>query len=83
LRRLPAWARCLRPARPVGHTLKLTLQGADFARPEGRGPFNFKGSGPFLHNDPIDRPAEVFGGVNSIATGGERASYLLLPVIPA
>ncbi len=42
----------------------------------------FRGSGLFLHNDPQDRPPEVFNGSNTIHAGGERASYLLLPIIP-
>ena len=42
----------------------------------------FTGSGPFLHNDPHDRPDDVYGGTVTLHTGGEYASYLLLPVIP-
>lgn len=36
----------------------------------------------FLHNDPVDRSPLVFGGRNTIHTGGAYASSLLLPVIP-
>jgi hypothetical protein len=42
-----------------------------------------KGVGPFLHEDPRDRPPEVFGGVNTLHCDRERAPYVLLPVIPA
>jgi hypothetical protein len=41
-----------------------------------------KGSGIFLHNDPADRPADVFAGVNTIHAGGDRASHLLIPLLP-
>ena len=42
----------------------------------------FQGSGPYLHNDHVDRPADVFGGPKTIHTGGGHPSYLLVPVIP-
>ena len=42
----------------------------------------FRGSGAFLHNDIVDRPAEVFGGTNMLHVGPARESYLLVPVIP-
>jgi hypothetical protein len=40
------------------------------------------GSGFFLHNHPEDRPKGIYGGNNTIYTGGEQLSYLLIPVIP-
>jgi hypothetical protein len=33
------------------------------------------------HDDPIDRPAELFGGTHTLHTGGAHPSSLLLPVI--
>ncbi|MPZ91488.1 MAG: hypothetical protein GEU68_07655 [Actinobacteria bacterium] len=41
-----------------------------------------KGCGPFLHDDPRDRPSEMFGGAVTLHTDERRPSYLLLPVIP-
>ena len=38
--------------------------------------------GRMLHDHPDDRPAAEFGGINTILTGGENASYLLMPRIP-
>jgi sugar lactone lactonase YvrE len=35
----------------------------------------------FQHDDPQDRPPEVFGGTNTIHTGGDTPSFLLLPEI--
>jgi predicted acyl esterase len=66
---------------PAGYRLALTVAGKDFARPEAQG--LMKGSGIFLHDDPADRPADLFGGRNAVHTGGDRASYLLMPLIPA
>jgi hypothetical protein len=40
-----------------------------------------KGHGMFLHNDPDDRPASVFGGT-TLVSGPQHPSHLLLPVIP-
>jgi uncharacterized protein len=35
------------------------------------------------HNDPDNRPLDVFGGKVTLHTGGARGSYVLLPIIPA
>ena len=72
---------------PAGHRVALTLLGRDFERPGPSAQMKtfanpMRGSGPFLHNDPADRPASVFGGRQVIHTGPDHASYLLLPVIP-
>jgi hypothetical protein len=66
---------------PAGYRLALTIGGKDFTRPEAQG--LMKGSGIFLHDDPADRPTDLFGGRNAVHTGGDRASYLLMPLIPA
>jgi predicted acyl esterase len=67
-------------ALPASHRLALTLQGKDFERP---GESNVqKGSGWFLHDDPRDRPPEMFAGTHVVYSGEEHASYLLLPMIP-
>ena len=57
---------------PPGYRLVLTLAGRDF---------EYDTPGRMLHDDPADRPAAEFGGVNTIHTGGGRASFLLLPHI--
>lgn len=76
---LEIWPTCI--VVPKGYVLALRLEGKDFSRsPHGKGVMT--GSGPFLHMDPADRPADVFGGTNTIHTGGEYSSYLLVPVIP-
>lgn len=73
---------------PPGYRLGLTVLGHDLQH-DGT-PVHLKnfsvelrGSGPYLHDDPDDRPAEVFGGTTTLHTGGRWAAQLLLPVIPA
>ena len=59
---------------PAGWRLTLTLQGHDFVvTPPGR----------MLHDHPEDRPREEFGGTNTVHTGSDHESFLLLPMIPA
>ena len=66
---------------PQGSRLTLTIQGKDFERPGATGPL--RGVAWFTHDDPVDRPPELFGGTNTIYTGGQRQSHLLLPMLPA
>jgi predicted acyl esterase len=74
---------------PAGYRLALTVRGKDYeyeglADEADRAAHRYpsRGVGPFVHNDPTDRPADVFGGTVRVHTGGEHESYLLLPVIP-
>jgi hypothetical protein len=36
-----------------------------------------------LHDDPRDRPMEIYGGQTTIHVGGGRENFVLLPIIPA
>ena len=62
-------------------------RGSDYAYPGGSGgrlsnmKNEFTGCGPFLHDDPRDRPVAVFGGTTTIHLGNGRDNYVLLPVI--
>ena len=40
------------------------------------------GCGPFLHDDPRDRPPKIFGGRVMIHSGPGHANTLMLPIIP-
>jgi hypothetical protein len=42
----------------------------------------FTGVGPFLHDDPRDRPPRIFGGKVTLHAGGGQDACLLLPVVP-
>ncbi|MEU0526444.1 CocE/NonD family hydrolase [Streptomyces niveus] len=72
---------------PAGYRIALQVRGKDYVYP---GPSarlsNLKndltGCGPFLHNDDRDRVAGTYDGRTTVHTGGDHASYLLLPVIP-
>ncbi len=73
---------------PAGYRIGLTIRGKDYeyAGASGGRLSNFKnelkGCGPFLHNDPVDRPADIFGGVTTLHFGRGRQPFLLLPIIP-
>ena len=74
---------------PAGYRLAFTVRGCDYVYPGPSGGrlSNFKnemtGSGPFLHDDPRDRPPAVFGGTNALHAAPDAAPYLLLPIVPA
>jgi uncharacterized protein len=74
---------------PAGHRLALTIRGKDYEYGGASGGrlSNFKnemkGCGPFLHDDPVDRPSGIFNGVIRLHFGRNCKSYLLLPIIPA
>ena len=73
---------------PAGYRIGLSIRGKDYVYPGPSGGklSNFKneltGCGPFLHDDPRDRPPEIFGGVTSLHFGAGKAPCLLLPIIP-
>jgi len=73
---------------PAGYRIGLTVRGKDYEHEGASGGrlSNFKnelkGCGPFLHDDPRDRPPEIFGGRTTLYVGRHRAAYLLLPIIP-
>jgi predicted acyl esterase len=81
------WPTCI--VVPAGHRLALTVRGKDYEwqKTTGAKLSNFKnellGCGPFLHNDPRDRPPAVFGGKVTLHMGPQHPSYILLPIIPA
>ncbi|MBT3398806.1 MAG: CocE/NonD family hydrolase [Rhodospirillaceae bacterium] len=74
---------------PKGYRFGLSIKGCDYVYPgeTNAGLSNMKnvftGVGPFLHDDPDNRPAEVFDNNVTVHLGGENAGYVLLPVIPA
>jgi predicted acyl esterase len=82
------WPTCI--VVPAGYRIALTLLGKDFERPLGQDAGSLgtvlnpmRGSGPFLHNNPQDRPMEIFDNGHTVFGGGDRCSYLLLPIIPS
>ena len=73
---------------PVGYRIALSVRGKDYEYGGGTGGklSNFKnelkGCGPFLHDDPRDRPPALFNGTTTLTFSSVKSSYLLLPVIP-
>jgi len=73
---------------PAGHRIALSVRGRDYEWQSSTGArlSNFKnelrGCGPFLHDDPRDRPPAVFGGRTTLHVGPDRPAYVLVPVIP-
>ena len=73
---------------PAGYSIGLTIKGndyhydgelSDFAKE-----FHYanRGIGPFVHDDPDDRPPDIFHGSVTIHVGDQTDSHLLLPIVP-
>jgi uncharacterized protein len=82
---IEVWPTCI--VVPSGYRLGLSVQGHDYEYAKaGDVRLHFKnvlrGCGPFLHDDARDRPRPRFDGRTTVHTGGERGSYVLLPIIP-
>jgi hypothetical protein len=66
----------------------LSVRGRDYVYPGGSGgrlsnmKNEFTGNGPFLHDDPRDRPTAIYGGKTTLHLGGKRENFVLLPIIP-
>jgi predicted acyl esterase len=72
---------------PKGYRIGLTVLGRDYewegaATTLSNMKHPLKGSGPFVHDDPEDRPTAVFGGTNTLHFDPEDPAFVLLPVIP-
>lgn len=77
------WPTCI--VVPAGWTIALTIQGSDYQYSdtvEQVGWFTMTGVGPFKHDDPSDRPIELFDGKVTLHFGSERESFVLAPIIP-
>jgi predicted acyl esterase len=73
---------------PAGYRIALSVRGKDYEWQASTGlklsnlKNELKGCGPFLHNDPRDRPAEIYGGRNTLHCDPADPPFILLPVIP-
>jgi predicted acyl esterase len=80
------WPTCI--VIPAGYRIGLSVRGKDYKFPGGSAsglknlPLRFTGVGPYRHVEPVNRPADVFGGEVTLHFGAGQQSYLLLPVIP-
>jgi hypothetical protein len=73
---------------PAGWRLALSVRGKDYEYEGELGEFGktfvygTRGTGGMTHTDADNRPPDVFGGKVTLHAGGQRGSYLLVPVIP-
>ena len=80
------WPTCIMV--PAGYRIGLSVRGKDYEYGGASGGklSNFKneltGCGPFLHNDPRDRPPAIFSGTTTLHFSRGKAPYVLLPIIP-
>jgi predicted acyl esterase len=80
------WPTCI--VVPAGYRIGLSIRGKDYEYGGGSGGklSNFKnelkGCGPFLHDDPRDRPPAIFDNTTTLHFGSGKGPYLLLPIIP-
>ena len=80
------WPTCI--VVPKGYRIALSVRGKDYVYPGGadQGLSNMKnaftGVGPFLHNDPTDRPPKIFGGNVTIHFDKDKQPYVLVPIVP-
>jgi predicted acyl esterase len=73
---------------PAGWRVVLTVRGKDYEYEGELSEFGKKfyygtrGTGGMTHNDPDNRPPDVFGGTVTLHAGGRWESHLLVPIIP-
>ena len=80
------WPTCVMV--PAGYRIGLSIRGRDYVYPGGSGGklSNFKneltGCGPFLHNNPRDRPPAIFDNMTTLHFNRTKMPHVLLPIIP-
>ena len=80
------WPTCI--VVPPGYRVALNVRGKDYEYQgeltEFAKTFYYanRGVGPFTHQDPQDRPPELFDGTVTVYTGPDHPSSLLVPIIP-
>src|SRR5262245_20191114 len=72
---------------PAGWRIALTVRGKDYEWDGAAATLSnmknpMKGCGPFEHDDPTDRPPEIFAGKVTLHFGPKARAALLLPIIP-
>jgi len=79
------WPTCI--VVPAGYRIALSIRGRDYEHDGAAATLSnmknpMRGCGPFLHDDPVDRPPEIFGGKLTLHFGAQRRSSVLLPIVP-
>jgi predicted acyl esterase len=80
------WPTCV--VVPVGYRLAVTIRGSDYrysgSPVEIKGlPYPLTGVGAFFHEEPQDRPPEIFHQFARLHFAPGKQPYVLLPVIPS
>jgi predicted acyl esterase len=80
------WPTCI--VVPKGYRVALTIRGKDYEHDGAAATLSnmknpMRGCGPFVHDDPDDRPPAIFGGKVTLHLGPQRPAHVLLPVIPS
>ena len=80
------WPTCI--VVPPGYRIALSVRGRDYEYEGDAATLSnmknpMRGCGPFVHDDPIDRPSALFAGKVTLHFGAGMSAYLLLPMIPA
>src|SRR5450759_318161 len=80
------WPTCI--VVPPGYRIALTIRGKDYEYEGDAATLSnmknpMRGCGPFVHDDPTDRPPSIFGGKVTLHFGPGRQATVLLPIIPA
>jgi uncharacterized protein len=79
------WPTCI--VIPPGYRFGLAVRGKDYQNDtpplelDGVA-YTMQGVGPFKHDEPSDRPPEIYGGKTAVHFAPGRQPYVLLPVIP-
>jgi predicted acyl esterase len=79
------WPTCI--VVPPGYRVALTIRGKDYEHDGAPATLSnmknpMRGCGPFVHDDPTDRPPEIFGGKVTLHVGPQHPAHVLLPIIP-
>jgi predicted acyl esterase len=80
------WPTCI--VVPSGYRIGVNIRGRDYEHAGGPGlkmsnmKKPFTGCGPFLHDEPRDRPETVYGGTTTLHFGATFENSILLPVVP-
>jgi predicted acyl esterase len=79
------WPTCI--VVPAGYCVALTIRGKDYEHDGAAATLSnmknpMRGCGPFVHDDPTDRPPAVFGGKVTLHVGPAHPAHVLLPIIP-
>jgi len=79
------WPTCI--VVPAGYRIALSIRGRDYEHDGAAATLSnmknpMRGCGPFVHDDPVDRPPEIFGGKLTLHFGAQRRSSVLLPIVP-